>query len=106
MKSLLPGRLNRVWQAQPFSPKDFVRRALFVVVVYGIADWAGLREFTSFLSGTAPYVPVSDGVASFLGCLYLVLYFAWVLLVPILLIAAVLSWLWFHFHRDMFLKEP
>ncbi len=86
--------LGRLWKADAFSPKDFIRRAVFLAVAYGVAELAGLREFTSFLSGTAPPAAVSDATGAFFGCLFMVLYFAWVLLVPILLIAAALGGLW------------
>lgn len=86
--------IRRLWKAEFFSAKDFVIRALFIAVLFAAAHLAGLREYTSFLSGTSANTDLSRETVAFLGVGYVLLYFAFLLLVPILLIAAALLWGW------------
>ena len=58
------------------------------------AHLAGLRPYTTVLSGSAPPSSVSPFVASALGCTYVILHFAAVVLAPILAIAAGLLAAW------------
>jgi len=59
-----------------------------ITFLFLVAHGAGLREYTSFLSGTAPSPDIGWKLTIFFGLLYLVFYFALVLFVPILLLAA------------------
>ena len=81
-------------RADFLSPKDFVRRALLISVVFLITQPAGLREFTSVLSGTAGSTHLGWKTSAVLGATYIIIYLAFVVVVPILLIAALLVWLW------------
>jgi len=82
------------WRRAGFlSPTDLIVRAIVLSALFGLAHWAGLREHTTFLSGTLADPSMRWEWAAFLGCTYLVLCFALVLLVPILLLAAVHRWL-------------
>jgi len=83
-----------VLRAEALSPKDLVLRAAFIAALYLAAHLAGLREFTTFLSGTAPVTTLSWQCVSFLGAAYLLVYFAFILLAPMLLIAAALLAAW------------
>ncbi len=90
--SIGPSRNRWPWRRTGFlSPLDLLARAVVLSALFGLAHLAGLREHTTFLSGTLADPRMAWGWAAFLGCTYLVLYFAFVLLVPILLLAAVLS---------------
>jgi hypothetical protein len=93
-----PASPRRSWRAalraEAFTPKDLVLRAAFIVVVYLAAHFAGLREFTTFLSGTAPVTTLSWQWVAFLGVAYLMAYFAFILLAPMLLLAAALLAAW------------
>jgi uncharacterized membrane protein YdcZ (DUF606 family) len=62
------------------SPRGFLVTAVLLGGTFALAHALGLREQTRFLSGTPAWV--------FLGALYGVLYFASVLIVPPLVIAA------------------
>jgi len=84
-------RCARLWQAEFCSPKDFVRRAAVITFLFLVAHGVGLREYTSFLSGTAPSPDLGWKLTIFFGLLYLVFYFALVLFVPIFLLAAFLQ---------------
>jgi hypothetical protein len=77
-----------------FSPKDFIRHAVLIVLLFGVVHLLGLREYTSFLNGTTGSVELGYELSALLGLIYLVLYFAVVLLVPILILAALLVSLW------------
>ncbi len=94
MMRTLCNRLARLWRADFCSPKDFVRRALLITVTFLAVHLAGLREFTSILTGTAGSTKLGWGACAFLGLTYIVAYLAFVLLVPSLLLAAGLLVLW------------
>jgi hypothetical protein len=87
-------RLMSLWRADFCSPKDFVRRALLITVTFLAVHLAGLREFTSILTGTAGSTKLGWGACAFFGLAYIVAYLAFVLLVPSLLLAAGLLVLW------------
>jgi len=70
------------------SPRGLVVRAAVVALLFAVAHAAGLRAYTSILSGTSPTGNPADVGAALLGCVYVFLYFAFVLAVPIALIAA------------------
>jgi len=86
--------IESYWHAELLSPKDLVCRAIMIAVIFGSVHLAGLREYTSILSGTAGSAEIGRGLAAFLGVGYVFSYLAFVLLVPIFLIAALLILLW------------
>jgi hypothetical protein len=81
-------RFGRLIGADFFSPKDFVRHALLIVVLFVIAHAFGLREFTTIISGTMASPALGAETCTLLGIGYMALYFGAVVLAPILLIAA------------------
>lgn len=89
--------LRRLWRAEFLSPKDLVKRAILITIVFGIAHLAGLKEFTTVLNGTMGSVQLGFGISAFLGLSYVFLYLAFVLGVPILLLAAALLAAWKRF---------
>jgi TRAP-type C4-dicarboxylate transport system permease small subunit len=82
---------RRWWRAEFFSPKDLLFRAAVIALAFLIVHMAGLREFTSVLNGTIGSVALGWKESAFLGVIYLILYLAFVLLAPILVIAATIS---------------
>jgi len=88
--------LRRVWRADAFSPTAFVGRAIIIAVCYGLSKLAGLREYTTFLSGTSANLDVSWQTGATLGLIHLLLYVAFILLAPASLIAAGLLLVWRH----------
>ena len=80
----------RVVRAGFFSPMWFVGRALLITIFYFACHAAGLREQTTFLSGTAAGVGTSLNSSAVMGMTYLVAYFGFVLVAPIFLVAALL----------------
>ena len=68
---------------------SFIRLALLLTVMFGLAHLAGLREFTTMLNGTMANVEVGWRMSVFLGTVYILGYLGFVLLVPTLVLAAV-----------------
>ena len=99
MKANLANRFWNLCSADFLSPKDFVRHAVLIVLAFGVAHVFGLREYTSFLNGTTGSTELGYELSALLGLTYLLLYFATVLLVPILVIAALFASLWLKYHN-------
>jgi hypothetical protein len=66
----------------------------FVAVIFLIAQLCGLREFTSVLNGTVGSTSLDWQTASILGVVYIIIYLAFVLGVPILILGALILKLW------------
>ncbi len=86
--------LVRVWKAPAMSPTAFVMRAILIAVFFCVSEIAGLREYTTFLSGTSANLNVSWQTAAILGFIHLLLYVAFILLAPACLITAGLLAVW------------
>ena len=99
MSSNLWHRLAALWRAELFSPKDFLRRAVVVAIIFLALHIAGLREYTSILNGTATSPELGRGMSAFLGLAYVFAYLGLVLLVPILVLAAAMLAGWRRFSR-------
>ena len=80
--------LGRFWRADVFSPRGLLWRALVISAVYLAVDLAGLRDYTSVLNGTVGSAAAGWKTSAVFGLTYLVIYMAFVLLVPILILAA------------------
>jgi hypothetical protein len=78
-----------------FSPRGLVARAVLLAAIYAVCEAAGLRENTTFLSGTQATSTWNDTV--WRGLVYLFAYFGFVLAAPILFIAAALLAAWERF---------
>ena len=98
MKRFL-GFSHSLWKAPPFSPTAFVIRAIIITVLFSSSELLGLREYTTFLSGTSANVNLTWQTASFLGLIHLLIYVAFILLVPISLITAALIAVWTRWKR-------
>ena len=82
------GRLkNFIAAAAPrrlFSPLGFVWMAVAACLLYAVCHGLGWREYAAFLSGSAPASDLCLG----LGIVYVIAYFGFVLVAPILFLAA------------------
>ena len=94
MISYLWHNVRRLWRAPFFSPKDFVRRAVFISLAFLAVHLAGLKDFTTILNGTMGSVDLGWQLSAVLGVTYIFAWLAFVILVPMLLIAAGLLSLW------------
>ena len=94
MNGHIAGWLRTAFRAKLFSPLGFLLRVLLVAITFGICHAAGLREHTTFLSGTTTSVVATVDGSVVLGTFYVVAYHAFVLICPSLLLAAALLSLW------------
>jgi hypothetical protein len=84
----------RTWLCPPlFSPRGLIHAAVVLALLFTAVHLLGWRSDTAILSGTMPDGASSGGgggavLAVAAGALYVVLYFAFVLAVPILLLSA------------------
>jgi hypothetical protein len=72
----------------------FLEWAGLLMALFVIANLAGLRQFTSVLNGTVGSTTLDWQTASFLGAAYVMVYLAFVLGAPTLIIAAGILTLW------------
>ncbi|MFH1498748.1 MAG: hypothetical protein ABII82_13085 [Verrucomicrobiota bacterium] len=77
--------IKTAWSAPLFSPAGLLVRATLIALAYAVCELSGLREYTTFLSGTQ-----QGGWTTtvWLGLAHLVAYHAFVVLAPILVIAS------------------
>jgi hypothetical protein len=69
------------------SPGGLLARAAVLAILYLSVHALGFRQYTSILCGTLP-----PGGRAALGVAYIILYFAFVLIVPILVLGAATLW--------------
>jgi hypothetical protein len=86
-------KLLELIRAPFLSPRGFVARAMLLAVVFGACELAGWREHTTFISGTATSADTGIDVSVTVGLIYMLAYFGFVLVAPILVIAAALMWI-------------
>ena len=89
--------LSELTRSPIVSPCGLAARAGLLAAVYLVCEIAGLRDYTTFLSGTEQAATWSATVLG--GVAYLAAYFGAVLLAPILLLTAGLLGLWQRFRR-------
>ncbi len=86
---------HAIFRKAPFlSPKDLVQRACVISVIFLVLHLAGLREYTSVLNGTIGSVTLGWKMSGFLAVIYILFYLAFVVVVPILILAAIISAFW------------
>jgi len=90
MMKLFWQRLAVFQRAEFLSPRDLLQRALGISGLFLLAHLAGMREFASVLNGTVGSFAVDVKLGTFLAAVYLLLYLAFVILVPILVLAALI----------------
>jgi hypothetical protein len=90
MIKLFRRRLAVFQRAEFLSPRDLLQRALGLSGLFLLAHLAGLREFTSVLNGTIGSVAAGWKLSGFLALIYILLYLAFVILVPVLVLAAMI----------------
>ena len=90
---------TRPWHGEFFSARYFLVRALLLALCFVMAHLIGLREYTTFLTGTTGNPDVSLRLSAFYGTIYIALYVGCVVVGPIFVIAAGLLTLSQKFHR-------
>lgn len=82
------------WRTEFFSAKYFLTRGLGLIVLFLIAHLAGLREYTTFLSGTTGDLGTTVEQSGVYGTIYIVLYLGCMVVAPIFILAAELLTFW------------
>ncbi len=77
-------------RAEFLSAKDLVQRAAAISGLFLVVHLAGFREFTGILNGTIGSLTLGWNLSAFLAVIYILLYLAFVILVPVLILAAVI----------------
>jgi len=98
MKKLLE-KWTLFQRAEFLSARDLLQRAIAISVLFQILHLAGLKEFTGVLNGTIGSLALGWTLSAFLAVIYIVLYLAFVILVPVLILAAVILTIWQRYIR-------
>ena len=75
-------------RAEFLSAKDLLQRAIAISGLFLTVHLAGFREFTGVLNGTIGSLTLGWNLSAFLAVIYIVFYLAFVVLVPVLVLAA------------------
>ena len=75
-------------RAEFLSAKDLLQRAIAISGLFLAVHLAGFREFTGVLNGTIGSLTLGWNLSAFLAVIYIVFYLAFVVLVPVLVLAA------------------
>ena len=102
MKTFLGNKPAIFQRAKFLSPRDMIQRAAAISGLFLLVHLAGFREFTGILNGTIGSLALGWGLSTFLAVIYIALYLAFVILVPVLLLAAAILMAWQRFHRKSF----
>lgn len=97
MKRMLKSAMFR--RAEFMSSKDMLQRAAAITVVYLILHLAGFRDFTGILNGTIGSLSLGWNLSGFLAVIYIAFYLMFVILVPVLVLAAVILMSWHRLNR-------
>jgi hypothetical protein len=89
-------------RAEFLSAKDMLQRVAAISVVYLVMHLAGLREFTGILNGTIGSLSLGWNLSAFLAVIYIVFYLMFVVLVPVLILAAAILTIWQWLGRKAF----
>ncbi len=86
-------------RAEFLSPMDLAQRAGAISMIFLLLHLAGFREFTSILNGTVGSMALGWNLSAFLAVIYIFLYLGFVILVPVMILAALILTVWQRFHR-------
>ena len=94
MKMLTGKKLALFQRAEFLSARDMVQRAAAISGLFLLVHLAGFREYTGVLNGTIGSLELGWKLSTFLAGVYILLYLAFVILVPVLVLAAVILMGW------------
>jgi hypothetical protein len=89
-------------RAEFLSAKDMIQRAIAISGLFLVVHLAGFREYTGILNGTIGSLELGWNLSAFLAVIYIVLYLAFVIVVPVLVLAAAILVVWQRLHRKWF----
>jgi len=87
-------RLAIFQRAEFLSAGDLLQRAGAISGLFLLAHLAGLREFTGILNGTVGSLALGWNLSAYLAVIYIALYLAFVIVVPVLILAAIILTVW------------
>jgi hypothetical protein len=90
MIKLIWQRLALFRRADFLSARDLLQRAGAISGLFLLVQLAGFREFTSVLNGTIGSLALGWKLSAFLAIIYIAFYLAFVILVPVLVLAAMI----------------
>lgn len=97
---IFTGKKLTIFQRSEFlSARDMLQRAAAISGLFLLVYLAGFREFTSILNGTIGSLALGWRLSTFLAVIYISLYLAFVILVPVLVLAAMILVVWQRLHR-------
>jgi hypothetical protein len=90
-------------QAEFLSAKDMIQRAVAISGLFLVLHLVGFREYTGILNGTIGSLNLGWNLSAFLGIFYIALYLAFVIVVPVLVLAAAILMVWQRLRQKSFL---
>ncbi len=101
---IFSGKKLSIFQRTEFlSAKDLLQRAAAISGLFLAVHLAGFREYTGILNGTIGSLDLGWNLSTFLAVIYILLYLAFVILVPVLVLAAVILMVWQRLRPKLFL---
>ena len=94
MKIFNGKKLTIFQRAEFLSAKDMVQRAAGISGLFLLVHLAGFREYTGVLNGTIGSLGLGWKLSTFLAAVYIMLYLAFVIVVPVLVLAAGILTVW------------
>ena len=94
MKILSMKKVAIFQRAEFLSAKDMIQRAIAISGLFLVVHLAGFREYTGILNGTIGSLDLGGNLSAFLAVFYIVIYLAFVIVVPVLVLAAVILMVW------------
>ena len=92
-------KLAGAQRAEFLSARDMLQRAAAISAIFLFLHLAGLREYTGILNGTIGSLALGWNFSAFLAVVYIAFYLAFVILVPVLVLAAVILEIWQRYVR-------
>jgi hypothetical protein len=92
---IFSGKKPTIFQRAEFlSAKDMIQRAAAISGLFLLVHLAGFRQYTGILNGTIGSLALGWNLSAFLAVIYILLYMAFVILVPMLFLASVILIVW------------
>jgi hypothetical protein len=88
------GKLAIFQRSEFLSARDMLQRAAAISGVFLLVHLAGFREYTGILNGTIGSLALGWKLSTFLAVIYISFYLAFVILVPVQVLAAAILMVW------------
>ncbi|HTV43507.1 MAG TPA: hypothetical protein VMF08_23290 [Candidatus Sulfotelmatobacter sp.] len=105
MKTFPEKKFSIFQRAEFLSAKDMIQRAVAISGLFLVVHLAGFREYTSILNGTIGSLTLGWDLSTILAVFYIALYLAFVIVVPVLLLAAAILMIWQRLIKNPFYES-